>query len=196
MTTLRSAIRHLGAASLAGIIAGVLVGGLLGRVAMRVAGATARPELTGSLTSNGNRVGDITFGGTLELILFVGVIAGTVGGVVFAVAEPWLPSRRWKGFIFGAAVLVAVGFTVLDPTNIDFKRFGSAPLNVALFAALFIAFGVLIAWLFERIFAATDGPGPLAKALTIVCRNPSGSGTPGNVRTTTPFERIVIVPET
>ncbi len=169
MTTLRSFARHLGAASLAGAIAGVLVGGLLGRVAMRVAGATTRPELAGSLTSNGNRVGEITFQGTLALILFVGVFSGIVGGVAFAVAEPWLRSRRWKGLIFGAALLVAVGFTVLDPTNIDFERFGITLLNVALFAALFIAFGVITAWLFERISTAIDRPGPFATGLTIIC---------------------------
>ena len=169
MSTLRSVGRHLGAASLAGIIAGVLVGGLLGRIVMRVAGATSRPVLAGSLTSNGNRLGDITVGGTLALILFVGVIAGIVGGVVFASAEPWLRSRRRKGLIFGAALLVAVGFTVLDPTNIDFERFGVAPLNVALFALLFIAFGVAIAWLFDRIRTAIDRPGPIAMGLTIIC---------------------------
>ena len=169
MSTIRSAGRHLGAASLAGIIAGVLVGGLLGRVAMRVSGATTRPELVGSFTSNGNQVGEITFAGTLALILFVGVIAGLGGGVLFASAEPWLRSRRRKGLIFGAALLVAVGFTVLDPTNIDFERFGITPLNVLMFAALFIAFGVIVARLFERIRTAIDGPGPFAKGLTIIC---------------------------
>ena len=169
MSTIRSAGRHLGAASLAGIIAGVLVGGLLGRVVMRVAGATSRPELAGSLTSNGNRLGEITFAGTLALILFVGVIAGIGGGVLFASAEPWLRSRRRKGLIFGAALLVALGFSVLDPTNIDFERFGITPLNLVLFAALFIAFGVAIAWLFDRIRTAIDGAGPVAMALTISC---------------------------
>ena len=169
MRTLRSAGRHLGAASLAGIIAGILVGGLLGRVVMRVAGATSRPELAGSLTSNGNRLGEITVAGTLALILFVGVIAGIGGGVLFASAEPWLRSRRWKGLTFGVALLVALGFSVLDPTNIDFERFGITPLNLLLFAALFIAFGVTIAWLFDRIRRAIDGPGPFATGLTIMC---------------------------
>ena len=169
VSTLRSAGRHLGAASLAGIIAGVLVGGLLGRIVMRVAGATSRPELAGSLTSNGNRLGDITFTGTLALILFVGVIAGIGGGVLFASAEPWLRPRRWKGLTFGAALLVALGFSVIDPANIDFERFGITPLNVVLFAALFIAFGLAIAWLFDRIRRAIDGPGPFATALTIIC---------------------------
>lgn len=169
MSTIRSAGRHLGAASLAGIIAGVLVGGLLGRIVMRVAGATSRPELAGSLTSNGNRLGELTFTGTLALILFVGVIAGIGGGVLFASAEPWLRSRRWKGLIFGVTLLVALGFSVLDPANIDFERFGVTPLNALMFAALFIAFGVAIAWLFDRIRRTIDGPGLFATGLTIVC---------------------------
>lgn len=167
MGTLRTAGRHVGAASLAGIIAGVLVGGLLGRIVMRVAGATSRPEQAGALTANGNRVGDITFGGTLALVVFVGVIAGIGGGVLFASAEPWLRSSRWKGLLFGVALLVGLGFTVLDPGNIDFLRFGISPLNTAMFAALFLAFGVAVAWFFDRIRRAIDGTGPLARGLEI-----------------------------
>ena len=165
--TLRSAVRHLGAASLAGIAAGVLVGGLLGRVVMRVAGFTTRPEQAGAFTANGNRLGDITVGGTLALVLFVGVIAGIGGGVLFASAEPWLRSSRWKGLLFGGALLAGLGFTVLDPGNIDFLRFGIMPLNLAMFAALFLAFGVAVAWLFDRIRRAIDGTGTVARGLEI-----------------------------
>lgn len=168
MSTFVAVGRHLGAASLAGLIAGVLVAGVLGRIVMRVSGATSRPELIGSLTSNGNRVGEITLAGTVALALFVGVSAGLAGGVLFASAEPWLRSRRWRGVLFGLGILVALGFSVLDPANIDFKRFGNAPLNVVLFTLLFIAFGATVAWLFDRLRAAISGRGPMARALEIV----------------------------
>jgi hypothetical protein len=166
--TSRAVGRHIGAASLAGIVAGMLVSGVLGRVAMRVVALTSAPELIGVETSNGNRVGDITVGGTAALAVFVGIVAGLAGGVLYASAEPWLRPRRWKGVLFGAALLAGLGFAVLDPTNFDFKRFGFAPLNVAMFAAMFVAFGAVLAWLFDRIHGALGGIGPAASALRLV----------------------------
>ncbi len=161
--------RHIGVASLAGVITGIVVGGLLGRVIMRVSGFTAGPALVGVRTSNGNRVGDITLDGTLGLVLFVGVGSGLVGGVLFAAVEPWLRRLRpWHGLAYGVALFVTFGFVVLDPSNVDFRRFGFAALNLAMFAALFIVFGVLIAWLFDRLRATIGGTGVPARATEIV----------------------------
>jgi hypothetical protein len=133
---------------------------------MRVAGFMAGPGMVGSFTANGNRVGDITFGGTLAIVLFVGLTAGLVGGVLYAVIEPWLGwLRPWHGLAYGAALLAAFGFTVLDPANLDFERFGSAPLNVAMFAALFLIFGVGTAWLFDRLRTVIAGTSRTARAV-------------------------------
>jgi len=149
--------RHVGAATLAGVIAGVLVGGLLGRVVMRIAGFTAGPGLVGSFTANGNRVGDITVRGTADILLFVGLSSGLIGGVLYAAIEPWLRRLRpWHGLAYGAGLLAAFGFTVLDPSNLDFRRFGSAPLNVAMF-------GVATALLFDRVRSLIDGGSKLAR---------------------------------
>lgn len=156
--------RHLGTASLAGVIAGMVVGGLLGRIVMRVSGFTAGPALAGVRTSNGNRVGDITFDGTLALVLFTGLAAGLVGGIVYAVVEPWLRrARPWHGLAYGVALLLVFGFTVLDPSNFDFRRFGVAALNVAMFAALFVIFGAATAWLFDALGALRAGMGAAAR---------------------------------
>lgn len=161
--------RRVGLASFAGILAGVVVGGLLGRLAMRVSGAMSAPGLIGTPTSNGNLVGNVTFEGTLALVVFVGVASGLVGGALYAPVEPWLRRvRPWHGAAYGAALLGTFGFTVLEPTNVDFQRFGSAPVNVAVFAALFLAFGVLLAWLFDRLHAQVGGRGRAALATEIV----------------------------
>jgi hypothetical protein len=169
MFSFRELGRHLGAASLAGIVAGALVAGVLGRIAMRVAGSMARPDLVGVETANGNRVGEITFGGTLAIALFVGIPAGMLGAALFASAEPWLRRfRPWHGVIFGLAILVAVGFVFIEPGNFDFQRFGSAPVNVATFAALFVAFGAVIAWLFDRVRRAVGATDANAGALEVV----------------------------
>lgn len=158
----------MGSASLAGIIAGVLVAGVLGRIAMRVAGFMARPELIGVETANGNRVGEITFGGTLAIALFVGIPAGILGAALFASAEPWLRRfRPWQGVAYGLSLVIAVGFIFIDPANFDFQRFGSTPVNVATFAALFIAFGTLTAWLFDRIRRAIERTDRKTSALEV-----------------------------
>jgi len=165
MFSFRELGRHVGAASLAGIVAGLLVAGVLGRLAMRVAGFMARPDLVGVETANGNRVGEITFGGTLAIALFVGIPAGILGAALFASAEPWLRRfRPWHGVVFGLAILVAVGFVFIEPGNFDFQRFGAAPVNVATFAGLFVAFGAVIAWLFDPVRRAVGGTDAHASA--------------------------------
>ena len=158
--------RQLGTATLAGVIAGVVVGGLLGRVAMRISGFAAGPSMVGVRTEGGNPVGDITFAGTLALVFFVGIPAGLLGGVVYGIVEPWLRRLRpWHGLAYGIALLAGVGFTVLDPFNFDFARFGSLSLNVALFAALFVIFGVVTAWLFDRLRVISARAGTTARVL-------------------------------
>jgi hypothetical protein len=164
MATVLAVARHVGTASLSGIIAGVVVGGLIGRVVMRISGFTAGPAFVGVRTSNGNRVGDITLEGTLGLVLFTGLASGLVGGIVYAVVEPWLRRvRPWHGLVYGAALFLAYGFFVLDPFNFDFRRFGVAALNVAMFAALFVIFGSLTAWLFDLVKVLRAGSGPAAR---------------------------------
>ena len=159
---------HLGLASLSGILAGIVVGGLLGRVVMRISGFTAGPSLVGVTTENGNRVGDITFGGTLALVVFVGLASGVLGGIIYAITEPWLRRvRPWHGLAYGVALLLAFGFNVLDPNNFDFTRFGIPLLNVAMFAALFVIFGVAIAWLFDALSALRNGTGGMARVVEI-----------------------------
>lgn len=161
--------RHLGTASLAGVIAGIVVGGLLGRVVMRISGFMAGPALVGVHTENGNRVGDITFAGTIGLVAFVGVGLGLFGGVVYAAVEPWLRRLRpWHGLAYGVMLLAALGFTVLDPFNFDFTRFGVPALNVAMFAALFVLFGVATAWLFDALRHLRARTGTAARVVDIL----------------------------
>ncbi len=156
---LRRLGRHIGLATLAGVVAGVAVGGLLGRLVMRVSGFMA-PGMVGVRTENGNRVGDVTLEGTLAVIVVAGVASGVLGGVLYAGAEPWLRRfRPWHGLIFGVGLLGAVGFATLDPSNLDFVRFGAAPLNVAMFATLFVLFGVATSWVFDRLLAMTARAG-------------------------------------
>ena len=140
-------LRTAGAAGVAGAVAGILVGGVGGRIAMRVSGALSDPLHVGVPTAAGNRVGDITLGGTLALVVFAGLLPGVIAGAAYAATRPWLaPLGRWSGVAFGFGLLAAIGPAVLEPFNFDFRRFGPPALNVAMFVLLFPLFGIAVAW--------------------------------------------------
>ena len=138
--------RGLAVGAISGALAGILVGGVGGRVAMRIAGAMSDPSLIGGArTANGNILGDITLGGTLGLVIFAGVLPGILAGLAFVAARPWLaPAGRWGGLAYGLVLLASLGPAVLEPFNIDFQKFGSPPVNVAIFALLFPLFGIAL----------------------------------------------------
>ena len=93
-------LRDIARGGLAGLAVGIVVGGIGGRVAMRLI-ALLIPEATGSSTENGNRIGDITLGGSFGLILFgglfVGIFVGTHLGRRLAVASSVARAPRPRG---------------------------------------------------------------------------------------------------
>jgi hypothetical protein len=149
----------------AGIAAGALVGGIGSRVVMRVLAITSAPEASGILTENGNRVGEITLGGTIGLTT-AGVAIGMLGALVWLVVRRWIPWRGWRrGLLFGSVLLCLGGAFLIDPKNTDFAHLRPASLAVAMFAALFPLFGLLFVALAERWVRAYPHlrlrPGPI-----------------------------------
>ena len=78
---------------------------------MRLA-ALLVPDSVGAFTENGNRIGDITVGGTLALIVFIGLFFGAVAGSLWVVLRPWLPAAR------GARALASI----LDRDRARYER--------------------------------------------------------------------------
>src|SRR3970282_389954 len=76
---------------------------------------------------------------------------------------------RWRGLVFGLLLLATFGSAIIEGDNPDFDRFGYRTLNIAMFAALFIIFGLLVAPLFERI----------EQGLSRISLQPSGLGALG-----------------
>ena len=147
---------------LAGLVAGAIVAGVGSRAIMKVVAVTAGPDARGMLTDNRNLVGDFT---TDSLALFaIGAVLGTFGGLLYAALRAWLPrAAGGRGLLFGVLLLGAFGTAILEPDNVDFRRFGNPQLNVALFALLFLLFGVLIAPLadgIKRYIALVEGDRP------------------------------------
>ena len=163
-------------------IAGALVGGLGSRVVMRLA-ALAAPEVRGALTENGNVVGEITFQGTLALMIFAGLSSAVFGAGAFVVLRPWLPRRTVpRGLVFGAFLLALTGAAVVDKGNADFVILGDRLLNVMMFSALFVAFGLVASYAFavlERRVPPAASLSPRMWALTAACALPVVPGVIG-----------------
>lgn len=147
--------RTVAIGALAGAMAGVVAGGIGGRIAMRISAIAAEDRLQGSLTEAGNRVGDITVGGTLGLVIFGGALIGVLGGLIYLGVRRWVTDLGpWKGLAFGLMLLAMLGWVVISGDNFDFHRFGPPPLNIGMFAFIFVVFGLMVValhdWL-ERV---------------------------------------------
>jgi hypothetical protein len=152
MSRIDAALRAFAAAAIAGVFAGVLTGGVLGRIAMRITALTAGEADQGRLTDAEEVVGAITLEGTRGLIIFIGSFAGFYGGVLYAGARPWLANTgRLRGLAFGALLLASGGWLVIEHENFDFHEFGYATLNIAMYVAIFLAFGIVVAPVFEWV---------------------------------------------
>lgn len=156
-------------------IAGALVGGLGSRLAMRLV-ALAAPEVRGAVTENGAIVGEITLAGTVALVVFAGVASTALGAGVFVVVKPWLPERTVpRGIVFGGFLLATMGSSVVDAGNADFVLLGDRLLNVAIFSALFLAFGVVASASFTALEARVPEAAafsPRMWAVSAVCALP------------------------
>jgi hypothetical protein len=149
------ALRAMGVGMVAGLAAGFVAGGIGSRLAMKIVAIVAGADARGRITENGNAIGDFTASGTIFLLLF-GAMLGTIGGLLYMALRPWLASAgRWRGVAFGVILLATIRAGTIDSENFDFTRFGIPALNVALFAALPIVFGLLVAlwadWLDRRV---------------------------------------------
>jgi len=137
--------RHITVAGFSGLVAGVLVGGIGSRIFMRIAGAIAS-DAQRRTTEAGFRVGEVTFGGTVALIIFVGIFSGLVVAVYYIMLFPWLSwLGRWRGVGFGLVGFAAASATsdLMNPDNIDFFILKNEPVLVGMIFILFVAFGVV-----------------------------------------------------
>ena len=145
-------IRHIGIVGVGGLVTGIIVGGAGSRLVMLVSRLLAADVIMGIRTEAGNVVGEVTVGGSLALVVFVGLFAGGGGAITYLIAEPWLQwAGRWYPVVFTVVLFALSSFVILVPGNIDFFILGNAAVNVAMFSALFVAFGLLLCWLVPRL---------------------------------------------
>ena len=165
-------LREITRGGLAGLLAGILVAGVGGRLVMRLA-ALLVPDSVGAFTENGNRIGDITAGGTLALIVFIGLFVGAVGGSLWVILRPWLPAARGARALASIPIALALGTRgLVDGANPDFIVLGGSALVVASLVTLVALFGPVIVltegWLDARLPHAAAGDGRIVAGYGVV----------------------------
>lgn len=150
------ALRVIAVALWAAVIAGLLVPGLGGRLMMRILAATSSPETQGLLTEANEIVGEITLGGTIGLLLFVGLLGGLTVAPFYPFVRRLLPRTAWRaGLVLAVPLLGIVGVSdPLSPENRDFVVLQPRVLAVALVIVLALLFGVTYTAVAARLDAA------------------------------------------
>jgi hypothetical protein len=150
VTVLRTpAVLRLASSCVGSLVAGLVVGGLGTRIVMRASAIAADDSRIGMVTENGNVVGRITGGGTLALVVFVGLAAGSSIGLLIFVLRTVAPARMRPLWV--SLVLLAFGGSLaIDPGNPDFTIVGNPVLNLAMFIALFPGLAACAIWVAER----------------------------------------------
>lgn len=159
-------LRTLAVVTSAGVIAGVLVPGLGGRLLMRVLGATSGAAAQGRVTDADEVVGEITAGGSIAIIVFVGIFGGLVAALGYLVARRWLPTTAGPaGIVIGIVLLGTIGVgDPMSPDNIDFEILRPTWLAITLIVFLALLFGVTFAALAARLDAGMPTLGDRASS--------------------------------
>ena len=150
-TRLVEGIRLAAAAAAAGVAGGILTLGLGGRLMMRVLAATS-PGAKGFITDAEARVGDVTTGGTIGLVLFIGVFAA-LPTAVYVLMRRWLPRRSLAAGLLAGGIgggLLVRPSGLVDPGNRDFAILAPTWLAVLLCVAVVVLGSLTIAILADR----------------------------------------------
>ena len=156
-------LREITRGGLAGLIVGVVLAGVGGRLVMRLA-ALLVPSADGAFTENSNRIGDITLGGSLGIVVGLGLLFGAVAGSLWVVVRPWLPSSRRARLLVTIPIAVALGTPgLIEARNDDFEILQHDPVVVASLVVLVALFGPALvladAWLDRRLPHPTPDEG-------------------------------------
>jgi MFS family permease len=165
-------LRDITRGGLAGLIVGVLLAGVGGRLVMRFA-ALMVPESVGRVTENGNVIGNITVGGTVGLVLAIGLLFGAVAGSLWVTISPWLPASRTTRAVLAIPIAIGLGtLGLIDDRNRDFAVLKHDPLVVGSLVVLVALFGPALVlaerWLDGRLPHARPGDARIVAGYALV----------------------------
>jgi hypothetical protein len=147
-------IRRVALAGLACAISGVVVLGVGGRIVMFVS-RLLHPEAVGRFTESGNRIGEFTVSGTIDLILFGGLGFGLTAGVVWVLVRQWLPKNA---ALVGLVTVGMGGSFLVEADNRDFVILGDPLIDLVLLVSLVFSFGLSLYWLDRWLIHRMDSP--------------------------------------
>ena len=151
----------------AGLGAGLIAAGAGGRLVMRLLALTS-PDVERALTEAGARIGEVTVDGTLGFVTFVGLPAGALMGVLYALAGPLVRGGRAGGAALGAILLVLAGSNEpLRADNFDFNLVGPDWLSVLAFTVLALFQGALVVALAARLSRGVPSRAPGPRTLLV-----------------------------
>ncbi|MBT2536061.1 hypothetical protein [Arthrobacter sp. ISL-69] len=147
VSALRRYLWWANVATVAALASGILVAWAGGRLAMRILAATSPASAQGRLTEAEANVGFPTIEGSVALLFFGGLPAGFAAAFIYVLLRRWLPAGRWAGPVLGVLLLLVFGASVepFRADNIDFAIVGPGWLSVALFSALAVLHGAVVA---------------------------------------------------
>ena len=135
-----------------GIPIGVLVAGVGSRLAMLLLRVASPDRVVGVTSDDGFTIGQVTLGGTYNL-LALGAAVGIIGAGAYQMVAPWLIGPTWfRRLTTGLASAAVVGSMLVHSDGIDFTLLQPTWLAIGLFVALPGLFGTLIG-------SAVDGVG-------------------------------------
>jgi hypothetical protein len=112
--------------------------------------ADANPSNFGKHTSTGEAtIGTFTIGGTLDILIQIGLIVGGLVGLAYLAIRRFLPVGRLRAPAYGIVLVVVATGLIIEFNIHDFDILPKA-LSVALFGLLLFVYGLLTAWLIDR----------------------------------------------
>lgn len=158
--------RSIFSGGLAGLLAGILFLGIGSRLAMRIV-AILNPENAGTRTDAGEIVGAITVGGTVALVIFMGIFGGIFAGGIWVLVRERLPnSLSLRLPLAGVAATVIGSFALIDANNSDFRLFDPVGFNLVMFMVLVGLTGSATAygdWTLQRRLPSSQAAGLAAR---------------------------------
>jgi hypothetical protein len=143
-------------------LAGVLTIGAGGRLMMRVLAATSPDDVQGLRTEADEVIGEVSIGGTVFLVVIVGIGAAVVGLALYSMLRRWLPERSLAAGLIGVAIgagLLVRPVGLLTSANSDFTLVTPVALAVALCLISLVLFGATFGVLVDHLGPRWPRPG-------------------------------------
>ena len=147
----RSYLEGLRVLVVGGISAGVILIGVGSRLAMLLLRVTSPDSVHGVESDDGFIIGQVTLGGTYNLLL-LGASVGIIGAAAYLLVAPWLIGPRWfRHLTTGLAAAVVVGSMLVHADGIDFRVLKPTWLAIGVFVALPGLFGGLVGVIVDAV---------------------------------------------